>query len=146
MSETQRVWIDVARCTGCGACVAVCPTGAIALVDGRARIDEEACTGCGACVDACSEGAIQPVVQGELVPASPQPAPTVYRPGPLVRTAGATIAVAGAGLLVRAAGALVRALGRWLMRRPAAGRSDLPVQPAGGAGRGRRARHRRRGQ
>ena len=27
----QKAWVNAARCTGCGACVAVCPTGAIQL-------------------------------------------------------------------------------------------------------------------
>jgi heterodisulfide reductase subunit A len=27
----QKAWVNAARCTGCGACVAVCPTGAIEL-------------------------------------------------------------------------------------------------------------------
>jgi Fe-S-cluster-containing hydrogenase component 2 len=67
MMERQTVWVDVARCTGCGACVNACPVGAIALIDGKARVDEETCTGCEACVDVCPEDAIQPVVRGELV-------------------------------------------------------------------------------
>jgi len=44
-------------CNGCGACVAVCPFGAIEMKDGRAHITE-ACRVCGQCVDACPENAI----------------------------------------------------------------------------------------
>ena len=29
--EHEKAWVNAARCTGCGACVAVCPTGAIQL-------------------------------------------------------------------------------------------------------------------
>ena len=149
MMDGQIVWVDVTRCTGCGACVEVCPVGAIALVDGKARVDEELCTGCGACVDACPEGAIQPVAQGELILAPERPAPTVYRPSPLAETAGAAVVVAGTGLLMKAAGALARAAGRWLTRRsvatrPSAGSGTDPAGDRGGTGRQRR--HRRRGR
>ena len=150
MMDRQTVWIDVTRCTGCGACVEVCPVGAIALVDGKARVDEKLCTGCRACMDACPEGAIQPVVtvQGELVLAPERPAPTVYRPSPLAETAGAAVVVAGTGLLMKTAGALARAVGRWLTRRsvatrPSAGSGTSPAGDRGGTGRQRR--HRRRG-
>jgi NAD-dependent dihydropyrimidine dehydrogenase PreA subunit len=148
MMNAQTMWVDVTRCTGCGACVDVCPTGAMALVDGKARVDEELCTGCGACVDACPEGAIQPVVQGELIPAPERPAPTVYRPSPLVETAGAAVVVAGTGLLMKAASALTRAVGRWLAGRspvtgPSTGNGTSSAGDRGGAGRQRR--HRRRG-
>jgi MinD superfamily P-loop ATPase len=152
MMDGQTAWVDVTRCTGCGACVEVCPAGAIALlVDGKARVDEEACTGCGACVDACPEGAIQPVVtiQGELVPAPERPAPTVYRPSPLAETAGAAVVVAGTGLLMKAADALARAVGRWLTRRSVATRPSARcgTPPAGDkGGTGRQRRHRRRGR
>jgi Fe-S-cluster-containing hydrogenase component 2 len=150
MMERQKVWIDVARCTGCGACVEVCPAGAIALVDGKASVDEEACTGCEACVDACPEGAIQAVVQGELVPIPERPAPAVRQPSPLAETAGAVVVATGVGLLAQAGRALARAVGRWLTRpcaeagSPAAGASRT-AESGGAAGRGRRARRRRRG-
>jgi len=147
MTETQMLWVDPVRCTGCGLCIDVCPTEAIALVEGKARIDEETCVGCGACADECLQEAIHPVIQGELIPAPERPAPTVYRPSPLVETASAAVTVVGAGLLMKAAGALVRALSRWLMRRPVATKASAgtPSQAVGGTGRGRRARHRRRG-
>jgi len=172
VTSRQTVWVDVACCTGCGACVEACPAGAVALVDGRARVDEEKCTGCRACVDACPEGAIQPVIQGELVLAPERPAPTVYRSGPLVEAVGVTVAVAGAGLVVKLGRGLAWAVDRWLARRSAAtGPSlrqahrheysrwqgklprqaqdaavDATARGGGVAGRGRRARRRRRGR
>ena len=154
--DRETVWIDVGRCTGCGECVEVCPTAAIALVDSKARIDEETCTGCQACVHACPEDAIQPVVHGELIPVGETPLPTTYQPRPLAQSAGAAIAVAGVGFLAKAAGALGRAVGRWLARPPISvgapaemGMRAPTTPPAArggrGAGRGHRARRRHRG-
>ena len=40
-------------CLGCGDCAAVCPTEAISVVDGVARIRVDKCIGCGKCVKAC---------------------------------------------------------------------------------------------
>lgn len=54
MSEPIKV-TDV--CTGCGACVTVCPFGAIEMKEGKAYITE-GCRVCGQCVDACPENAI----------------------------------------------------------------------------------------
>lgn len=45
------------KCTGCSACVAVCPFGAIAMEADKAVVTE-ACTACGACIDACPAGTI----------------------------------------------------------------------------------------
>jgi anaerobic carbon-monoxide dehydrogenase iron sulfur subunit len=39
-------------------CVAECPAEAISETDGLVLIDAEACTGCGACVDVCPSAAI----------------------------------------------------------------------------------------
>jgi len=41
------------RCEGCGACVPVCPVGAISVDQGKARTDRGRCRGTGACVEAC---------------------------------------------------------------------------------------------
>ena len=148
--KKETVWIDVARCTGCAACVEACAAGAIRLVDNTARVDEEMCTGCRACIEACPEGAIQPVVQGELVAAPERPAPTIYRPQPLAQSVAAGLAVASVGVLAKTAGALARVVGRWLARSPAntgMGASVTPPaeQGRGGGRGGRRGRHRHRG-
>lgn len=39
-------------------CTRFCPTGAITLEDGKAVIDKDKCTGCGACVNVCPEQAV----------------------------------------------------------------------------------------
>ena len=51
------------RCIRCGACVAVCPEGAVvnAHGDGRRRIDAEHCSMCGRCVAECYAGALEQV-------------------------------------------------------------------------------------
>ena len=46
-------------CMGYGSCAAVCPQGAIRVVDGVAVVNKEACVGCGLCVKACPKGLIE---------------------------------------------------------------------------------------
>jgi heterodisulfide reductase subunit A len=60
--EGLPVAIDASRCTGCGYCVAVCPTKAIKLnpKTGLAEVTEVLCKGCGACAAACPSGCPQP--------------------------------------------------------------------------------------
>jgi NAD-dependent dihydropyrimidine dehydrogenase PreA subunit len=51
--------IDEEICVGCGACVKVCPQGAISGEPGQPhRITVELCIRCGACLTACPKGAI----------------------------------------------------------------------------------------
>ena len=51
--------IDEERCNGCGACAAACHEGAIAMVNGKARLTrEDYCDGLGDCLPACPTGAI----------------------------------------------------------------------------------------
>lgn len=47
------------ECLSCGACVEVCPVGAISEGDGKFVIDADACLDCGACAGACPVGAPQ---------------------------------------------------------------------------------------
>jgi NAD-dependent dihydropyrimidine dehydrogenase PreA subunit len=51
------VKIDTTRCTGCGACLYVCPVGVLELEDMKARVNP-GCISCGKCVNACAFFAI----------------------------------------------------------------------------------------
>lgn len=153
MSGSQMVWIDLERCTGCGACVDACGPGAMSITDGRAYVDEDSCNACEVCVEACPEGAIHPLVQGEITVIEGRPPLAVREPAPLVETAGAAVAIVGGSLLGRAVGWLARTAGRWLAERSAASqqpsrKTAKPSSRLGGgraAGGERRGRHRRRG-
>ena len=51
--------INEEKCNGCGACAAACHEGAIAMVDGKARLmRDDYCDGLGDCLPACPTGAI----------------------------------------------------------------------------------------
>ena len=55
----QIITIDEDKCTGCGLCVTACHEGAIALIDGKAKlIRDDYCDGMGDCLPACPTGAI----------------------------------------------------------------------------------------
>jgi heterodisulfide reductase subunit A len=45
------------QCSGCGLCEAVCPFGAIEIMEGKARVNEAICKGCGSCSGTCPSGA-----------------------------------------------------------------------------------------
>lgn len=51
--------IDQDKCNGCGACAAACHEGAIAMVEGKARLmRDDYCDGLGDCLPGCPTGAI----------------------------------------------------------------------------------------
>lgn len=57
--KRQIIHIDQEKCNGCGACASACQEGAIAMVEGKARlVREDYCDGPGNCLPACPTGAI----------------------------------------------------------------------------------------
>lgn len=51
--------IDEEKCTGCGQCVTGCAEGALAIIDGKAKIVRDMfCDGLGACIGHCPEDAL----------------------------------------------------------------------------------------
>ncbi len=60
-SLSQDVTRNEERCTHCGACVTVCPTGAF-RVDPKTMMiifEDEKCIGCGLCITACPPRAME---------------------------------------------------------------------------------------
>ncbi|MBQ1318784.1 MAG: 4Fe-4S binding protein [Solobacterium sp.] len=53
------VTVDKELCIGCGACVGVCPVGALELDDeGKSQCNEDLCIDCQSCVGSCPVEAI----------------------------------------------------------------------------------------
>lgn len=45
--------VDEYLCYGCGACIALCPTNALDLVNRLAIVEQESCTLCEHCIPSC---------------------------------------------------------------------------------------------
>lgn len=60
--------IDESKCNGCGLCLTSCAEGAIAIINGKAKlISDKYCDGLGACLKECPEGALK-IVEREADP------------------------------------------------------------------------------
>ena len=66
--------VDPANCTGCGTCIAHCPSGAIGILSQTALIDPRTCIGCADCIVVCPEQTVKvdwneaaPMVQKKMV-------------------------------------------------------------------------------
>ncbi len=57
-TSPEKAFVITDLCNGCGGCVPVCPTNAITMQEGKAKIDPFQCTGCGACIPVCPQEAI----------------------------------------------------------------------------------------
>jgi Fe-S-cluster-containing hydrogenase component 2 len=160
------ITIDAELCTGCGACVEVCPEGAIYLVDDRATADASLCSECERCITACPAGAIHLITQPQVTPAAPMRAMTASperetvrvnvqaAPEPLrakvLPVMGAALAWAGRELVPRLAEYLLYRLDDKAAAQranSAAGQAANGSRPRarGGGGGGQRRRHRHRG-
>lgn len=51
--------VDIAQCSGCRLCERNCPTGAIKVTGGKARINYDMCNNCFRCVYVCPNNAIK---------------------------------------------------------------------------------------
>ena len=57
--KRRIIEIDENKCNGCGACAAACHEGAIAMVNGKAKLmRDDYCDGLGDCLPTCPTGAI----------------------------------------------------------------------------------------
>jgi len=50
--------VDAEKCTGCETCLESCPSEAIVMEDGVAKVNDD-CVDCGSCVDECPVEAIE---------------------------------------------------------------------------------------
>ena len=53
----HSVYLVEENCTGCYNCIKRCPTQAIRVQDGKARVRSEYCIDCGECVRSCKQHA-----------------------------------------------------------------------------------------
>lgn len=78
----QIIKIDSEKCTGCRQCVDACVGGAIAMVDGKAKlVRSDFCDGLGICIGHCPAGAIEPIPCDQMA-AKPAGPPTSPEGGP----------------------------------------------------------------
>jgi Fe-S-cluster-containing hydrogenase component 2 len=152
MEAAAIMYVDEERCAGCGACVDVCPRGAISISSGKATISQSLCDRCEACAAVCPEGAILSVIESGLVPAESrqgalQPKESVGVRSVATRVApalGATLLFLGREVVPRVADYLLDAFDR-RMSRNTGNPSELSETSLGsGRGPGAGQRHRRR--
>ena len=145
------VWLDSALCTGCGACIEVCPTGALRMVEGHVQVDEALCTGCATCINICPVSALKPVLEIDVRQPEEQIAPMAKQSMMTTpkKSVLATVLAAGTQLLIQVAPVALQVVSQ-LLEKPRTASTGLGrtsrsnSTPSGGGG--RQFRHRQRGR
>lgn len=57
--HATRPVVNPKKCVGCGLCIEICPTQAIAMTDDKALVNQLICIGCGECMSHCPVKAFQ---------------------------------------------------------------------------------------
>ncbi len=57
-SFKSELAVTYSKCSGCGACLERCDSGALTLSDGELQVDRRRCDGCGDCAKACHFNAL----------------------------------------------------------------------------------------
>jgi NAD-dependent dihydropyrimidine dehydrogenase PreA subunit len=151
--------IRAEHCDGCGACLEVCPNGALYLIEGKAVVDGALCQECEACVPACPTEAIaiveqvtaaaptrvpaiRPEPKAVLAESQPAPVPMRVRVLPVM---GAALSWAGRELVPRLAYYLLDGLDRRAIGQPTSSITRGGSSSSGRRGSERQQRRRHRG-
>jgi len=57
-TSPEKAVVDITNCNGCEICLEICPSNAIEMIEGKAKVAPLLCIECGACVPECPEDAI----------------------------------------------------------------------------------------
>lgn len=159
------MYVDRTMCDGCGACLDICPEGAISMQDDRAFIAVDLCAGCAVCQSICPQDAIMPVEviepavagqttlvpvpqPGEIVTVQPHPAKPSLRES-VLPAIGSALLWTGREIIPRLASLALNSLDRNnQMAEPAPlslrSQAQIRTMPGRGSGQGRRRQRRRR--
>jgi iron only hydrogenase large subunit-like protein len=61
LNKIHTVILDEEKCVGCITCMRRCPTEAIRIINGKAKINYDLCINCGECIRSCPNRAKRPV-------------------------------------------------------------------------------------